>query len=750
VVETLPPVHKKRVQATHYAWINPFFYRSQLSIVLALTLLARFWSQTQYYSQQKINKENNKMLSRVSKVSKHVEPILWDMSSQAGWQMLLLIILNITEAGVEIASPWILFEAISHLMSYQGEHGNEPALESEIFPILMLGAYVACWGFSQIAPTGQKKLTAEVKSALGNNLVLKIIDVSAEKSLEHYQLTPMGEIAQTIFSTFGVGTNYVTAIYQGIIPSSLKILGSAAVIGGLIDWKLSLSVLFTAGTYCGISYLSNRPIPELEKLRVESQNVVSGKLLEVIANYESMHFFNNKKYEMTKILNALITHKISVDASDKAVNRAELLRNLWLLLAYLGIIPFAAHQFVVKQLGYNEMVMLIFYLIQLAGSLNSISGTSNQLSGALAQLEKVIDLINAGGDIKDLPGALPLMLSDNIPPAIDFLNVSLISKDGKKILDDVTLKIKGGQTVALVGISGSGKSTIGKILFRFVDPTAGKILINNHEITDFTIDSVRRAIGIVPQHPVLFNDTLENNVRYGNPAIKDRKSIVRALQDAELWQDIQTDRLRLGSFVGEGGSQLSGGQLQRVAIARLLLKNPKIRFLGEVTSALDFEAGMAVTQTLTKVTYGYTTIIVTHELSLVVNADCIYVFDQGKIVEQGTFDDLLAKGSKQEEKESEKKDSMDENMPLVAVPKGGYFFRMFKAYSQQLGQTVENVVAHIPREKPKAKLNRSSSKIFDGDDEFNPALSINISAEDPNEKTALLGKGKSKQNSNRI
>jgi ATP-binding cassette subfamily B protein len=292
------------------------------------------------------------------------------------------------------------------------------------------------------------------------------------------------------------------------------------------------------------------------------------------------------------------------------------------------------------ELTVGDLVFVNTYLMQLFRPLDLLGWVYRTIRQGLVDMAEMFRLIDTEVEVEDKPGAPALTISQ---PSLAFENVSFGYEDDRTILNGLSFEVPAGSTCAVVGPSGAGKSTIGRLLFRFYDPQGGRILIDGQDITQVQQDSVRAAIGIVPQDSVLFNDTLAYNIAYGAEGA-DEETVEQAAKDAALMPLI--DRLgdRFDTMVGERGLKLSGGEKQRVAIARTLVKNPPILLLDEATSALDTRTEQEILGTLKRLARGRTTIAIAHRLSTIADADRIIVLDHGSLCESGTHSELFAKG----------------------------------------------------------------------------------------------------------
>ena len=306
-------------------------------------------------------------------------------------------------------------------------------------------------------------------------------------------------------------------------------------------------------------------------------------------------------------------------------------------LGVTAIMFFAAQGVVTKDMTIGDLVLVNALMLQLFVPMNMLGIVYRQITYSLADMDLLAKLLKESPEVEDKSQAYELHLEDS---AIQFQNVSFSYTPERKILDNVSITIQPGEKVAVVGPSGSGKSTIARLLFRFYDVNEGAILINNNNISDCTQDSLRQHISMVPQDTMLFNESIRFNVQYGNPEANEeelRKAISMANLDeliAKLPEGIET-------IVGERGLKLSGGEMQRVSIARAILKKPKIIVFDEATSSLDSETETAVMQAIQQVTQNVTSLMIAHRLSTIVDADRIYVLEHGKVIEHGTHTDLL-------------------------------------------------------------------------------------------------------------
>jgi ABC-type transport system involved in Fe-S cluster assembly fused permease/ATPase subunit len=400
-----------------------------------------------------------------------------------------------------------------------------------------------------------------------------------------------------------------------------------------------------------------------------ADSTANNRAIDSLLNYETVRYFTNERYE--------------AELYDRDLERLETARraNRWSLFALNGgqalvvsvsmtvMLWLAAAGVSNGSLMIGDFVAVNMYMLQLFMPLNFLGFVYREIKGALTNIEQLFNLLGEKANVVDAPDAAPLAPG---LPSVEFRNASFHYSPEREIIRDISFTIAPGEKVAVVGSSGSGKSTLVKLLFRFYDCTRGTVLVGGRDVRELQVQSLRGAIGIVPQDTVLFNDTIFNNIRYGRPGASD-DDVREAIRHAQLESFI--DRLPQGAdtLVGERGLKLSGGEKQRVAIARTILKRPSILVFDEATSALDSKTERGILEALREVARGHTSLVIAHRLSTVVDADRILVLDHGRIIESGSHSDLLAQGGtyaemwrvQQEERSKEQVDGVADGFPLL-------------------------------------------------------------------------------------
>jgi len=363
----------------------------------------------------------------------------------------------------------------------------------------------------------------------------------------------------------------------------------------------------------------------------------STRSIDSLLNYETVKYFTNEKYEAKRYDQDLKTWE-----SAKRTNRLTLFalnggQALIISAAITALMYLAVSQVSQNKMTVGDFVLINAFMMQLFMPLNFLGFVYREIRTALINIEKMFDLLARHPKINDLDGANELNQSNG---TISFDSVHFGYGVDRKILKGISFKIKPKQTVAIVGSSGAGKSTIAKLMFRFYDPNNGCIKIGDQNISTISQHSLRKAIGIVPQDTVLFNDTIFENIRYGKPG-SNEDEVLAAIKMAHLDKFIEQLPDGLETLVGERGLKLSGGEKQRVAIARALLKRPPIMVFDEATSSLDSRSEAAILEAIQEISGNYTSLVIAHRLSTVINADNIVVLESGKIAEQGTHEELM-------------------------------------------------------------------------------------------------------------
>jgi ATP-binding cassette subfamily B protein len=372
----------------------------------------------------------------------------------------------------------------------------------------------------------------------------------------------------------------------------------------------------------------------------QADSATSNRAVDSLLNYETVKYFTNEAHEAE-----LYDRELANWERAKQRNRLSLFalnggQALIVAASMTAMLWLAARGVMAKSMTLGDFVLINTFMMQLFIPLNFLGFVYREIKGALANIEHLFGLLRKTPAISDKPEAEPLAAK---LPEIRFEHVGFGYSPERKILHDVSFTIAPGEKVAVVGASGSGKSTLVKLLFRFYDCKEGRILINGHDLRDLQVLSLRRAIGIVPQDTVLFNDTLYNNVLFGRPDATDAE-VQEAIRLAQLQTFIRLLPEGTQTMVGERGLKLSGGEKQRVAIARTMLKKPAILVFDEATSALDSHTERGILEALSEVSKGHTSLVIAHRLSTVVDADRILVFDHGRLIESGSHQALLAAG----------------------------------------------------------------------------------------------------------
>ncbi|WP_417252426.1 ABCB family ABC transporter ATP-binding protein/permease [Castellaniella sp.] len=441
--------------------------------------------------------------------------------------------------------------------------------------------------------------------------------------------------------TKGIGFLLNFTVFN-ILPTLLEIAMVTGVLLWRYDWVLAALTLATIAAYVlfTLRVTERRMVYRRTMNTLDSQ--ANGKAVDALLNYETVKYFGNEGYESGRYDHDMRSWVDSAVRNQVSLNLLNMGQGLIITVGMTALLWQSALRVVQGSMTIGDVVLVSAYLTQLYVPLNFLGFVYREIKHALADMERMFELMAHHQEVTDRPGAKTLQTRQ---ASVTFESVDFGYQADRQILHDVDFEVPAGGSLAVVGASGAGKSTLSRLLFRFYDPTGGAVRINGYDIRDYTQDSLRAHIGIVPQDTVLFNDTIGYNIAYGRTGAS-QDEVVAAAQAAHIHDFVTSLPQGYDTQVGERGLKLSGGEKQRVAIARALLKSPPILVFDEATSALDTRTERAIQEQLNRIAEGRTTIIIAHRLSTIVHADLILVLDAGRVIEQGTHAQLLAQNGR--------------------------------------------------------------------------------------------------------
>jgi ATP-binding cassette subfamily B protein len=562
----------------------------------------------------------------------HVLKQLWPYLVEFKGRVLLALACLVATKVASVYLPFILKNLVDTL-------NDKTQLDWVLVPFGLVAAYglvrFAVVLFAELRDT----LFARVTERAIRRVALNVFNHLHQLDLSFHLSRQTGGISRDIDrGTSGINFLMRFMVFN-IVPTLLEI---ALVIGILLfNYGIGFAAITSVSIvlYIIFSIVATEKRTQYIRAANKADSTSNTRAIDSLINYETVKYFTNEAYEAKAY-----DHQLAEWEQAKLQNRLSLFvlnggQALIIACSMTAMMALAAYHVVHEQMTIGDFVLINAFMLQLYIPLNFLGFVYREIKGSLANIEQMFSLLATTPQVVDAPDATELSVSNG---SISFEQVDFYYQPERPILESVSFTVKGGERIAIVGASGAGKSTLVKLLFRFYDVTKGRILIDGQDIRTVTQQSLRRHIGIVPQDTVLFNDTLLNNVRYGNPEASD-EAVMQAIKLAYLDDFIAALPDGVNTLVGERGLKLSGGEKQRVAIARTILKNPPILVFDEATSSLDSHAEQAILKALDEISQNRTSLVIAHRLSTVVNADNILVMQQGKIIEQGTHQQLLAK-----------------------------------------------------------------------------------------------------------
>ncbi len=553
-------------------------------------------------------------------------PYLWDFKGR----VILAILALLAAKGAALVMPWALKHIIDGV-----DRSLSPEIVLPVFFIIFYGALrFGSVFFGEIRDALFSRVTEHAMRRIGLRVFTHLHSLELGFHLER----ATGGISRDIER----GTNGISFLMRflmfNIVPTLFEIIMVAVIFAVAFSWWYALITLIAVILYIAFTIYTTEWRNKFIREANQADSSTSTRAIDSLLNYETVKYFNNETYEADTYDKFLANWE-----SAKLKNRMSLLalnsgQAFIIALAITVMMWMAAQSVIDKEMTMGDLVMINAYMIQLFIPLNFLGFVYREIRRALTDLENMLALLKRQPAIVDAENATPLQLTQG---EISWQDVSFSYHPERPILNHLSLHIKAGSKVAIVGASGAGKSTLSRLLYRFYDVNEGRICIDGQDIRQVTLESLRRTIAIVPQDTVLFNSSIRDNIAYGNPQAS-AEEIDRAIAMAHLKPFI--DSLPQGdqTLVGERGLKVSGGEKQRIAIARVLLKGASILIFDEATSALDSHSEAAILDAMREVASGHTTLVIAHRLSTVVDADHIMVLEKGALVEQGTHTELLA------------------------------------------------------------------------------------------------------------
>ena len=556
-------------------------------------------------------------------------PYLWRYK----WRVLAALACLVLAKVATVSVPLVFKAMIDDLSTPQF---------ATVLPLLLLGLYGALRFASSLFTELREILFARVSQESVRRIALEVFRHLHALSLRFHLERQTGGVTRDIErGSRSIGSLINYALYS-ILPTLVELLLVLAILVARYDRVFVLITLASLAAYIVFTVVVSNWRIALRRRVNDMDSAANTQAIDSLLNYETVKYFNNEDFEARRYDVHLRQWEDAATRSQVSLSWLNLGQQLIIAIGVTAMMWQAAAGVVAGTMTVGDLVLVNAFLIQLYLPLNFLGVIYREMRQALADIERMFELLAEHRDIVDAPDAQPL---PDGPADIVFDRVGFGYDPRRQILHDISFTIPAGKTVAVVGASGSGKSTLARLLFRFYDVDRGAIRLHGIDLRALTQQSLRGAIGIVPQDTVLFNDTIAYNIRYGRPEAGD-DALVAAARAAQLAEFVTRLPEGYESRVGERGLKLSGGEKQRVAIARALLKNPPVLIFDEATSALDSRTEQAIQGSLDAAASGRTALVIAHRLSTVMHADEILVLDAGHIVERGRHAELLAQGGR--------------------------------------------------------------------------------------------------------
>ena len=557
-------------------------------------------------------------------------PYLWAYK----WRVVAALTFMIGAKMANVSVPLLLKQLIDTVNPKGGIDANALL----VVPAALLLAYGALRLSTTLLTELRELIFAKATEGASRTISLQVFRHLHALSLRFHLERQTGGLTRDIERGTRAVNSLISYSLYSIIPTLIEVAMVLTLLAVKFDVWFAWITLIALAIYITFTVLVTEWRTQFRKEMNDLDSKAHSRAIDSLLNFETVKYFNNEEFEARRYDDNLERYRLAALKSQRTLSLLNTGQQLIIATSLVAMLWRATQGVVDGRMTLGDLVMVNAFMIQLYIPLGFLGVLYREIKQSLTDLDKMFTLMEREREIADAPGAMPLKVDG---ASVSFCNVNFAYDPARPILHDISFEIPAGKTVAVVGPSGSGKSTLARLLFRFYDVQQGQILIAGQDIKQVTQASVRQAIGIVPQDTVLFNDTVEYNIAYGQPGAT-REQVEEAAKSAHIHNFIAATPKGYDTMVGERGLKLSGGEKQRVAIARTLLKNPPILIFDEATSALDSANERAIQAELQSVAQNKTTLVIAHRLSTVVDAHEILVMDAGRILERGTHAQLLA------------------------------------------------------------------------------------------------------------